>query len=54
MNRKRVEMAEYYLKEKQMKIYEVAELTGFRDVTYFSHTFKTYTGISPKQFQSKR
>lgn len=54
LNRKRVEMAEYYLKEKQMKIYEVAELTGFRDVTYFSHTFKTYTGISPKQFQSKR
>ena len=54
LNQKRVDMAEYYLKEKQMKIYEVAELTGFRDVTYFSHIFKTYKGISPKQFQNKR
>lgn len=54
LNRRRIEAAKYYLGEKQMRIYEVAELTGFRDATYFSHIFKTYTGMSPKQFQGKQ
>lgn len=35
------------------KVYEVAELVGYRDITYFSSTFKKMVGISPSEYQDK-
>lgn len=42
------------LSDCRRKIYEVAELVGYRDVAYFSATFKKATGVSPSNYQSGR
>ena len=39
------------LKDCRVKVYEVAEQVGYRDIAYFSATFKKYTGISPSEYQ---
>ena len=40
------------LLEKGMyKTYEVAERSGFGDVKYFMKTFKTITGMTPKEYK---
>ena len=33
------------------KIYEVAEQVGYKDITYFSATFKRVAGVSPSEYQ---
>ena len=42
------------LSDCRRKIYEVAELVGYRDVAYFSATFKKATGLSPSDYQRGR
>lgn len=37
----------------EMKVYEVAEKTGFTSAKHFISVFKKYYGISPSQFQKK-
>ena len=39
------------LKDCRVKVYEVAEQVGYRDIAYFSATFKKYTGLSPSEYQ---
>ena len=39
------------LRDCRTKVYEVAERVGYRDITYFSATFKKVTGKCPSQFQ---
>ena len=39
------------LRDCRTKVYEVAERVGYRDITYFSATFKKVTGMSPSEFQ---
>lgn len=51
INEKKVEKAKEYLSQKNMKIYEVADALGFENTTYFSHFFKKYTGVSPKDYK---
>lgn len=50
LTRYRITKALDYLQDEKMLVYEVAEKTGFSDYKYFSHVFKKYTGMSPKQF----
>ena len=51
MTRCRIREAIRLLKEGRMKIYEVAEAAGYRDIAYFSSTFKRVTGHSPSEYQ---
>ena len=53
INNKRIEKAKAYLKETDMKVYEVADILGFENVTYFSRFFKKHTGVSPKEFKEE-
>ncbi len=53
LTRYRIRKAMDYLKDVQMKVYEVAELTGYQDIAYFSNTFKKLVGKSPSDYQSK-
>ncbi len=53
LTRYRIRKAMDYLKDVQMKVYEVAELTGYQDIAYFSNTFKKLVGRSPSDYQSK-
>jgi two-component system response regulator YesN len=48
----RMEKASELLKDKSLKIIDVAEAVGYNDPYYFSHCFKKYYGISPKEFRN--
>lgn len=50
MTRCRIREAIRLLKEGNMKTYEVAEAAGYRDISYFSSTFKRITGHSPSEY----
>ncbi|KAF0223320.1 MAG: AraC family transcriptional, partial [Erysipelotrichaceae bacterium] len=49
----RIEKAIDILNEKDIPLYEVAELVGFNDYAQFSKMFKKVTGKSPNLFTSK-
>jgi len=47
----RMETAKEMLADRNKKIIDVAEYLGYADPYYFSHCFKKYTGLSPKEFR---
>lgn len=47
----RIGAAQQMLTETTMKIYQIAEDTGFGDASYFSYCFKQRCGLSPKEFR---
>ncbi len=51
INNKRIEKAKTYLEETDYKVYEIADILGFENVTYFSRFFKKHTGMSPKEYK---
>lgn len=51
LTRYRIHKAMEMLKDCRVKVYEVAEQVGYRDIAYFSATFKKYTGLSPSEYQ---
>ena len=51
LTRYRMHKAMELLRDCRMRVYEVAEQVGYRDITYFSATFKKMTGMSPSEFQ---
>ena len=51
ITRYRIHKAMELLKDCRVKVYEVAEQVGYRDIASFSATFKKYTGISPSEYQ---
>lgn len=54
ISKKRIEMAKAYLTETDYKVYEVADILGFENVTYFSRFFKKHTGMSPKEYKEEK
>ena len=54
MNCRKIEKAEECLKNTDMKIYEIADMLGFENTTYFSHFFKKYTGVSPNDYKERK
>lgn len=53
ITRYRMRTAMKLLKSKKHKIYEVAEMVGYRDIAYFSSTFKKVTGVNPSEYQDR-
>ncbi len=51
LTRYRIRKALDYLKDVQVKVYEVAEKVGYQDIAYFSNTFKKLTGRTPSDYQ---
>ncbi len=51
VNKQRLDIASYYLKETLMRVEEIAALCGFSSLFSFSHFFKFATGCSPAQFR---
>lgn len=52
INQVKIEKAQELLTCSNLMTYEIAEQVGFHDPTYFSSTFKKFTGISPKEYKS--
>lgn len=53
ITRYRIKAAMKLLEDCRYKVYEVAEMVGYRDITYFSATFKKITGLNPSEYQDK-
>lgn len=51
ITRYRIHKAMELLKDCRVKVYEVAEQVGYRDIAYFSATFKKFAGVSPSEYQ---
>ena len=51
LTRFRIHKAMELLRNCRAKIYEVAEQVGYKDITYFSATFKRVAGVSPSEYQ---
>lgn len=49
----RIHVAMELLQDCRSRVYEVAEQVGYRDITYFSSTFKKLTGLSPSEYQKR-
>jgi two-component system response regulator YesN len=49
----RIKKAIGYLKDPDVKIYEIAEKIGYRDQRYFSVIFKKLVGVTPTEFREQ-
>jgi two-component system response regulator YesN len=49
----RIKKAISYLRDPEVKIYEVAEKIGYKDQRYFSVIFKKLVGVTPKEFREQ-
>ncbi|UOQ46657.1 response regulator [Gracilibacillus caseinilyticus] len=50
LNQYRINKAKELLREKRYMVYEVSEMVGYQNSTYFSQVFKAIVGISPSEF----
>lgn len=51
LTRYRIHKAMELLRDCRVKVYEVADMVGYKDITYFSATFKKVVGITPSEYQ---
>ena len=49
----RIQKAMGLLRQGMLKVYEIAEACGYRDITYFSGTFKKLVGLTPSEYQNQ-
>ena len=54
LTRYRIHKAMALLKDCRIRVYEVAQMVGYRDIAYFSATFKKIVGMSPSEYQDTR
>lgn len=47
----KMQRAKYLLKEKNMRIYEVSNILGYVDTTYFTQLFKRYCDMTPQEYK---
>lgn len=52
LNQIRVHKAKEFLKQKDLKVYQVAEMVGFQDAAYFSTVFRSIESMSPKEYKN--
>ena len=48
----RAALAKRYLAERDLPVSEIAWLLGYREISSFTHAFKRWTGMTPRQFRS--
>ncbi|MUT68262.1 response regulator [Paenibacillus sp. NEAU-GSW1] len=53
LTRVRMDRAQHFLKGKNMKVYEVAEMVGYPNTAYFSKLFKKVTGATPEEYRAR-
>lgn len=51
--RMRLEKACEYLLDPRMKIYEITERIGYKNILYFNRQFKDYYGFTPSEYRKK-
>lgn len=53
LDRVRIEQSKRLLKEQDLKVYEIADRVGYKNVDYFHKKFKKYVGESPAEYRKK-
>ena len=51
IDHRRIEQSKQLLLENKLKVYEIAERVGYKNVDYFHKKFKKYVGVSPAEFR---
>lgn len=51
VDRKRIDHSKELLLENNLKVYEIAEQVGYKNVDYFHKKFRKYVGMSPAEFR---
>lgn len=51
VDHKRIEHSKKLLLENRLKVYEIAEQVGYKNVDYFHKKFRKYTAMSPAEFR---
>ena len=54
VDHKRIDHSKQLLLENNLKVYEVAEQVGYKNVDYFHKKFMNYVGISPAEFRKEK
>ena len=49
----RVQHAKELLRDRSMKLYDVAIKTGYKDANYFTKIFKKAVGVTPSEYREK-
>ena len=52
LNAVRLNHAKKLLRDTNLKVYEIAEKTGFSDAYYFSSVFKRNIGVTPSEYRN--
>jgi len=52
LDRFRAALARRYLTERELPVSEVAWLLGYNELSSFTHAFKRWTGLTPRQFRT--
>ena len=52
LNELRAALAKRYLRDHEFTVTEITWLLGYREVSSFTHAFKRWTGMTPRQFRS--
>lgn len=53
IDHKRIEYSKKLLLENRLKVYEIAQQSGYKNVDYFHKKFKKYVGISPAEYRKQ-
>jgi AraC-like DNA-binding protein len=48
----RAALAQRYLRDRELPISEIAWLLGYREISSFTHAFRRWNGMSPREFRS--
>ena len=51
VTRVRIENAQRLLRDSNLKVYEIAEISGYSDTKYFSYVFKKQCGMTPLEYR---
>ncbi|MDE6977362.1 MAG: AraC family transcriptional regulator, partial [Lachnospiraceae bacterium] len=51
IDHRRIEHSKELLSENRLKVYEIAEQVGYKNVDYFHKKFKKYVNMSPAEFR---
>jgi len=54
IDHKRIEYSKQLLMENKLKVYEIAEQSGYKNVDYFHKKFRKYVGESPAEFRKRQ
>ena len=51
LDRVRIEQSKELLKDPELKVYEISDRIGYKNVDYFHKKFKKYVGVSPAEYR---